>query len=363
MPKFRCVTLPYRPPSPEKEPKAEDEKAPRVYSSVAEAERERGLVSEVCGTLEWADQFHFPRSTEPPVNRGLFRRVPNAHDENAPRPGGSARGGGGVLSRGKPKPTRRTTKRKLIYVDLSRVDDKTPVTIDCSSSESEVDLAKVDETSARSESEEEFESEEAYGDEPLWGKDEDATWHPALEGTKPKRKKSGAKSAKSAARTKRRVEKTISSSPPMKYACDADRILFRRGAARALGSRMARAALFGDADDDSTTDDDDDDEASLPPPVNGDDDTGDDDTDDDDDDEDDEASVPPPANGDESSSSEKIQPTIEDEPETDDDDDDDDATREVESSPAAPVLLGGDPKDQPREGGVDERARRLASTA
>ena len=87
MPRFLCVTLPYRPPSPEKEPKAEDEKAPRVYSSVAEAERERGLVSEVCGTLEWADQFHFPRSTEPPVKRGLFRRVPNAHDENAPRPG------------------------------------------------------------------------------------------------------------------------------------------------------------------------------------------------------------------------------------------------------------------------------------
>jgi hypothetical protein len=122
----------------------------------------------------------------------------------------------------------------------------------------------------------------------------------------------------------------------MKYARDADRILFRRGAARALGSRMARAELFGDADDDSTTDDDDDD--------------------------DDEASVPPPANGDESSSSEKIQPTLENEPETDDDDDDD-ATREVESSPAAPVLLGGEPKDQPREGGVDERARRLASTA
>jgi hypothetical protein len=330
MPRFLCVTLPYRPPSPEKEPKAEDEKAPTVYSSVAEAERERGLVSEVCGTLEWADQFHFPRSKEPPVNRGLFRRVPNAHDENAPRPGGSARGGGGVLSRGKPKPTRRTTKRTL-YVDLSRVDDKTPVTIDCSSSESEVDfLDKVDEESARSESEE-SESEEAYGDEPLWGKDEDATWHPALEGTKPERKKSGAKSAKSG--TKRRVEKTISSSPPMKYACDADRILFRRGAARALGSRMARAPLFGDADDDSTTDDDD------------------------------EASVPPPANGDESSSSEKIQPTLENEPETDDDDDDDEATREVESSPAAPVLLGGDPKDQPREGGVDERARRLASTA
>ena len=340
MPRFLCVTLPYRPPSPGKEPKAEDEKAPRVYSSVAEAERERGLVSEVCGTLEWADQFHFPRSTEPPVKRGLFRRVPNAHDENAPRPGGSARGGGGVLSRGKPKPTRRTTKRTL-YVDLSRVDDKTPVTIDCSSSESEVDfLDKVDETSARSESEE-SESEEAYGDEPVWGKDEDATWHPALEGTKPnlKRKKSGTKK-KSTARTKRRViKKTISSSPPMKYACDADRILFRRGAARALGSRMARAELFGDADDDSTTDDDDDD--------------------------DDEASVPPPANGDESSSGEKIQPTLENEPETDDDDDDDDddATREVESSPAAPVLLGGDPKDQPREGGVDERARRLASTA
>ena len=254
MPRFLCVTLPYRPPSPGKEPKAEDEKAPRVYSSVAEAERERGLVSEVCGTLEWADQFHFPRSTEPPVKRGLFRRVPNAHDENAPRPGGSARGGGGVLSRGKPKPTRRTTKRTL-YVDLSRVDDKTPVTIDCSSSESEVDLDKVDEESARSESEE-SESEEAYGDEPVWGKDEDATWHPALEGTKPKRKKSGTKSVKSG--TKRRVEKTISSSPPMKYACDADRILFRRGAARALGSRMARAALFGDADDDSTTGDDDD---------------------------------------------------------------------------------------------------------
>jgi hypothetical protein len=174
----------------------------------------------------------------------------------------------------------------------------------------------------------------------VWGKDEDATWHPALEGTKPnlKRKKSGTKK-KSTARTKRRViKKTISSSPPMKYACDADRILFRRGAARALGSRMARAELFGDADDDSTTDDDDDDD-------------------------DDEASVPPPANGDESSSSEKIQPTLENEPETDDDDDDDDATREVESSPAAPVLLGGEPKDQPREGGVDERARRLASTA
>jgi hypothetical protein len=342
MPRFLCVTLPYRPPSPGKEPKAEDEKAPRVYSSVAEAERERGLVSEVCGTLEWADQFHFPRSTEPPVKRGLFRRVPNAHDENAPRPGGRARVGGGVLSRGKPKPTRRTTTRKkTLFVDLSRVDDETPVTIDCSSSESEVDfLDKVDETSARSESEE-SESEEAYGDEPVWGKDEDATWHPALEGTKPnlKRKKSGTKK-KSTARTKRRViKKTISSSPPMKYACDADRILFRRGAARALGSRMARAELFGDADDDSTTDDDDDD--------------------------DDEASVPPPANGDESSSSEKIQPTLENEPETDDDDDDDDddATREVESSPAAPVLLGGEPKDQPREGGVDERARRLASTA
>jgi hypothetical protein len=322
MPRFLCVTLPYRPPSPEKEPKAEDEKAPTVYSSVAEAERERGLVSEVCGTLEWADQFHFPRSTEPPVKRGLFRRVPNAHDENAPRPGGRARVGGGVLSRGKPKPTRRTTTRKkTLFVDLSRVDDETPVTIDCSSSESEVDfLDKVDETSARSESEE-SESEEAYGDEPVWGKS----------GTK----------KKSTARTKRRViKKTISSSPPMKYACDADRILFRRGAARALGSRMARAELFGDADDDSTTDDDDDD--------------------------DDEASVPPPANGDESSSSEKIQPTLENEPETDDDDDDDDdddATREVESSPAAPVLLGGEPKDQPREGGVDERARRLASTA
>ena len=112
MPRFLCVTLPYRPPSPGKEPKAEDEKAPRVYSSVAEAERERGLVSEVCGTLEWADQFHFPRSTEPPVKRGLFRRVPNAHDENAPRPGGRARVGGGVLSRGKPKPTRRTTTRR-----------------------------------------------------------------------------------------------------------------------------------------------------------------------------------------------------------------------------------------------------------
>ena len=344
MPRFLCVTLPYRPPSPGKEPKAEDEKAPRVYSSVAEAERERGLVSEVCGTLEWADQFHFPRSTEPPVKRGVFRRVPNAHDENAPRPGGRARVGGGVLSRGKPKPTRRTTKRTL-YVDLSRVDDKTPVTIDCSSSESEVDLEKVDETSARSESDT-SESEEAYGDEPLWGKDEDATWHPALEGTKPTRKKSGTKEKSAKSGTKRRREKTISSSPPMKYARDADRILFRRGAARALGSRMARAELFGDVDDDSTTDDDD--EASLPPPVNGDDDT------DDDDDDDEEASVPPPANGDESSSGEKIQPTVEDEPETDDDDDDDDeATREVESSPAAPVLLGGDPKDQPREGWVD----------
>ena len=323
MPRFRCVTLPYLPPSPGKEPKAEDEKAPRVlYSSVAEAERERGLVSEVCGTLEWADQFHFPRSTQPVVS-GLLRHVPNAH-ESAPRPGGKARGGGGVFSRGKPKPTRRTTKGKL-FVDLSRVDDKTPVTIDCSSSEEAVDLDKVDEESARSESEES--SEEAYGDEPLWGKDEDATWHPALEGTKPKRKKSGTKST---ARTKRRVEKTISSSPPIKYACNADRILFRRGAARALGSRMARAALFGDADDDTDDDDDDDDEASLPPPVNGD-----DDTDDDDDDDDDDVSVPPLANGDESSSGGKVQPTVENEPKTDDDDD---ATREVESLPAAPVL-------------------------
>ena len=86
MPRFRCVTLPYLPPSPGKEPKAEDEKAPRLYSSVAEAERERGLVSEVCGTLEWADQFHFPRSTQPVVS-GLLRHVPNAHD-SAPRPGG-----------------------------------------------------------------------------------------------------------------------------------------------------------------------------------------------------------------------------------------------------------------------------------
>jgi hypothetical protein len=340
MPRFLCVTLPYRPPSPGKEPKAEDEKAPRVYSSVAEAERERGLVSEVCGTLEWADQFHFPRSTEPPVKPRTVQTRPERARRKRAAPGGERTRRRRRFIAGKTKTDETYDETKNCFVDLSRVDDKTPVTIDCSSSESEVDfLDKVDETSARSESEE-SESEEAYGDEPVWGKDEDATWHPALEGTKPnlKRKKSGTKK-KSTARTKRRViKKTISSSPPMKYACDADRILFRRGAARALGSRMARAELFGDADDDSTTDDDDDD--------------------------DDEASVPPPANGDESSSSEKIQPTLENEPETDDDDDDDDdATREVESSPAAPVLLGGEPKDQPREGGVDERARRLASTA
>ena len=312
MPRFRCVSLPYRPPSPEEEPKAgldapgEDEKTtPRVYSSVFEAQRELrrsrpNLLPEVTGTLEWAEEFHFPRPT-PPVGRGLLRHVPTAHD-SAPRRGGApakrknarepgnARGGDAWPSRG--TPARRPTRR-VQFVDLSRVDDETPVIIDASSSSSsEVDLENIKHTESEGESSEGTSSEE-YEDEPRWGRDEDATWHPAVEGRKrPKGKKFGAakRTVKTTARRtkKRRAEKTLSGGPS-KHAHDdrVDRFLFRRGAARALGRGTPRliprsieadnersgSRGSGDADDD--TDGDDDDCVSFPPSVSGDGDTDD----------------------------------------------------------------------------------------
>lgn len=118
MPRFKC--LPYRPPSPEEQPKAgpgEDEKtrrtrepdfptrATRVYASVEEAERARGHLPEVYGTSEWADQFHFPRRTQP-VGRGRFT-LPTAHD-SAPRPGGSF----GAHALGKNEKRQSITKKK-----------------------------------------------------------------------------------------------------------------------------------------------------------------------------------------------------------------------------------------------------------
>jgi len=299
MPRFKC--LPYRPPSPEEQPKAgpgEDEKtrrtrepdfptrATRVYASVEEAERARGHLPEVYGTSEWADQFHFPRRTQP-VGRGRFT-LPTAHD-SAPRPGGSF----GAHALGKNEKRQSITKKKpkkqsaprVVKLDLTHVDDDTPVTIDGSSSSSSED---VDDRVAPTDSEENSSWAEAFSDEPRWGEDDDATWHPALEGRKrrDKRRKSRASEpVKRVRRTKRRrVEPPTLTSRPMKHARDVDRFLFRRGAARAMGSVMAREAprAFtkeddersnsggGGDDDDDTDGGDDDDDASLPLSTSGD---------------------------------------------------------------------------------------------
>lgn len=300
MPRFKC--LPYRPPSPEEQPKAgpgEDEKtrrtrepdfptrATRVYASVEEAERARGHLPEVYGTSEWADQFHFPRRTQP-VGRGRFT-LPTAHD-SAPRPGGSF----GAHALGKNEKRQSITKKKpkkqsaprVVKLDLTRVDDDTPVTIDGSSSSSSED---VDDRVAPTDSEENSSWAEAFSDEPRWGEDDDATWHPALEGRKrrdERRKSRASEPVKRVRRTKRRrVEPPTLTSSPMKHARDVDRFLFRRGAARAMGSVMAREAprAFtkeddegsssgggGDDDDDTDGGDDDDDDASLPLSTSGD---------------------------------------------------------------------------------------------
>ena len=264
MPRFKC--LPYRPPSPEEQPKAgpgEDEKtrrtrepdfptrATRVYASVEEAERARGHLPEVYGTSEWADQFHFPRRTQS-VGRGRFT-LPTAHD-SAPRPGGSS--GATRLAKTKnvnrSQPERRNRKNKarpVVKLDLSHVDDDTPVTIDGSSSSEDVD---VDDRVAPTDSEESTSWAEAFSDEPRWSEDDDATWHPALEGRKrrDKRRKSRASEpVKRTRRTKRRVEPPTLTSSPMKHARNVDRFLFRRGAARAMGSVMVREAPCREEDD------------------------------------------------------------------------------------------------------------------
>ena len=299
MPRFKC--LPYRPPSPEEQPKAgpgEDEKtrrtrepdfptrATRVYASVEEAERARGHLPEVYGTSEWADQFHFPRRTQP-VGRGRFT-LPTAHD-SAPRPGGSS--GAHALGENEKRQsiTARASKPKkqsaprVVKLDLTRVDDDTPVTIDGSSSSSSED---VDDRVAPTDSEENASWAEAFSDEPRWGKDDDATWHPAMEGRKrrdTRRKSRASEPVKRTRRTKRRVEPPTLTSSPVKHARNVDRFLFRRGAARAMGSVMAREAPRrekddersssggGGDDDDDTDGGDDDDDASLPPSVSGDD--------------------------------------------------------------------------------------------
>ena len=168
-------------------------------------------------------------------------------------------------------------------MDLTRVDDDTPVTIDGSSSSSSED---VDDRVAPTDSEENASWAEAFSDEPRWGKDDDATWHPAMEGRKrrdTRRKSRASEPVKRTRRTKRRVEPPTLTSVPIKHARDVDRFLFRRGAARAMGSVMAREAPRrekddersssggGGDDDDDTDGGDDDDDASLPPSVSGDD--------------------------------------------------------------------------------------------
>lgn len=267
MPRFKC--LPYRPPSPEEQPKAgpgEDEKtrrtrepdfptrATRVYASVEEAERARGHLPEVYGTSEWADQFHFPRRTQP-VGRGRFT-LPTAHD-SAPRPGGSF--GAHALRENEnekrhsisaraSKPKKQSAPR-VVELDLSRVDDDTPVTIDGSSSSEDID---VDDRVAPTDSEENASWAEVFSDEPRWGRDDDATWHPAVEGRKRRdwRRKSRASElpnqVKRARNTKRRVEpRGTLTSVPMKHTRDVDRFSFRDSFSSSSSSSSSSAPSPG----------------------------------------------------------------------------------------------------------------------
>jgi hypothetical protein len=134
-------------------------------------------------------------------------------------------------------------------LDLSRVDDDTPVTIDGSSSSEDID---VDDRVAPTDSEENASWAEVFSDEPRWGRDDDATWHPAVEGRKRRdwRRKSRASElpnqVKRARNTKRRVEpRGTLTSVPMKHTRDVDRFSFRDSFSSSSSSSSSSAPSPG----------------------------------------------------------------------------------------------------------------------